>query len=215
MVRTALCSAAEQIVEYSANDVLLAREGNRGPEGAPQGLYRCVDDPDATERWVAIAVEDDAQWARFLHTVDAPEWMRDAELGSAGARRSRADDLDAWIATWARARAGDLIVEQLWAAGVPAAKLLMPHEQTLIPQLAVRGFWQEIDHPVAGRTVHAGFPIRFSSGSQVCHRSPPPTLGQHNHEILTKWLGLSDDQVAGLAAGDVIGNQPGGKTRLM
>ena len=214
MVRTALGIAAEQIVEYSANGAVLKRQGNRGPQAAPQGFYRCANDVGEVERWVAIAVEDDTQWLRFLSDVDAPDWMRSPSLGTMEGRRSQADAIDEWIATWVQPQCGDAIVEKLWAAGVPAAKLLMPHEQTVIPQLAARGWWQEIEHPVAGSTLHGGFPVKFEAGPHVWHRTPPPTLGQHNHEILTDWLGLSDSDVRDLAARDVIGNQPSDTTRL-
>ena len=49
-------------------------------------------------------------------------------------------------------------------------------------------------------------PFRFAS---VDHwlRTAAPTLGQHNHEILTD-LGLSDEEIAALEADDVIGTRP-------
>ena len=37
---------------------------------------------------------------------------------------------------------------------------------------------------------------------------PAPTLGQHNPEVLSAILGLSDEEIAALEAADVIGNRP-------
>jgi crotonobetainyl-CoA:carnitine CoA-transferase CaiB-like acyl-CoA transferase len=215
MVRTALAVAAEQIIEYSANRAVLKRQGNRGPQADPQGFYRCANDPAGIERWVAIAVEDDTQWLRFLAAVDAPDWMRSPSLDTVDGRRSHADDIDDWISTWAETQCGDAIVRLLWRAGVPASKLLMPHEQADIPQLAARGWWQKVEHPVAGPLLLGGFPVKFEAGPHVWHRTPPPTLGQHNHEVLSNWLGLTDGEIADLAAHDVIGIQPVGTTRMM
>ena len=49
-------------------------------------------------------------------------------------------------------------------------------------------------------------PFRFASVDRWL-RTPAPTLGQHNHEILTD-LGLSDDEIAALEADDLIGTRP-------
>ena len=55
--------------------------------------------------------------------------------------------------------------------------------------------------------VHGGYPVRFGAGPATVNRSAAPTLGQHNHQVLTEVCGLSDDEVAELAALGVIGTQ--------
>jgi crotonobetainyl-CoA:carnitine CoA-transferase CaiB-like acyl-CoA transferase len=204
--------AAEQIVEYSHFGVLLSRDGNRGPEAVPQGLYRCPDDPDGAEQWIAIAVQDGDQWATLLDALDAPEQLR--RYQTAAQRRAAADEIDAWLGAACANRDCPTLVERMWDAGVPVARLSMPHDQDRLPQLAARGWWQEIDHPVIGRSLHGGLPVRFSLGPTVVHRLPPPMLGQHNVEILTGLLGLTEQELAELEDKTVIGTQPGGNTRL-
>jgi crotonobetainyl-CoA:carnitine CoA-transferase CaiB-like acyl-CoA transferase len=58
--------------------------------------------------------------------------------------------------------------------------------------------------------VHSGFPAIFSAGPapQSLHTAPPPTLGQHNREVLGG-LGLSEADIAELEAAGVIGTDPG------
>ncbi|HPG27213.1 MAG TPA: CoA transferase, partial [Myxococcota bacterium] len=48
MVEGALNAAAETAIEWSAYGVELSRDGNRGPEGAPQNVYACAGE----ERWI-------------------------------------------------------------------------------------------------------------------------------------------------------------------
>ena len=71
-----------------------------------------------------------------------------------------------------------------------------------------------VDHPVTGPTVHGGFPARFSAGPAPAdlHRSAPPTLGQHNHQVLSEVLGLGDDEIAALSRDGIIGTKPEGGT---
>ena len=104
-------------------------------------------------------------------------------------------------------RTGDDIVERCGRHGVPVAKVMQPHRQTEIPQLAARGFFEDVGHPVNARTPHSTLPFTFSRGPERVHRQPAPLLGQHNHELLAE-LGLTDEEIADLEAHGVIGNAP-------
>jgi crotonobetainyl-CoA:carnitine CoA-transferase CaiB-like acyl-CoA transferase len=84
---------------------------------------------------------------------------------------------------------------------------VQPHRQTEIPQLAARGFFEDVGHPVNPRTPHSTLPFTFSRGPERVHIEPAPLLGQHNHELLTE-LGLSEEEIDELAAQGVIGIAP-------
>jgi crotonobetainyl-CoA:carnitine CoA-transferase CaiB-like acyl-CoA transferase len=214
MIGGALNLGAEQVVEWSAYGVLLQRDGNRSPGAAPQGVYRTLDEdlPHDQGRWVLISVEDDAHWQGLRDALGHPAWSDHPALGDEAGRRAAHDAIDAELAAWCATRRADDIVEQLWAAGVPVGKVLLPHEPIDNPQLHARGWFSTLDHPVTGDNVHGGFPAIFSGGPSPAelHTGPPPVLGQHNHEILAGLLGLSDTEIAELAAAGVIGTEPGG-----
>jgi crotonobetainyl-CoA:carnitine CoA-transferase CaiB-like acyl-CoA transferase len=209
MVDAAINVAAEQVIEYSAYGALLQRDGNRGPTAAPQNLYRTneIDEFGREDCWVAVAVTTDEQWVGLCEAVDRRDWASDPELSSAAGRRNRHDDIDELIAAWCLGRTGDDIVDTLWEHGVPVAKVVQPHRQTEIPQLAARGFFEDVGHPVNPRTPHSTLPFTFSRGPERVHIEPAPLLGQHNHELLTE-LGLSEEEIDDLAAQGVIGIAP-------
>ena len=73
-----------------------------------------------------------------------------------------------------------------------------------IPQLDARGYYEEVEHPVTGPHRYPGWPFRMTPGPSRHHRFAPPTLGQHNEEILRR-LGLTDDDLEELRARHVIG----------
>ena len=75
-----------------------------------------------------------------------------------------------------------------------------------IAQLDARGYYEEFEHPITGPHRYPGWPFRITPGPTRHHRSAPPTLGQHNDEIL-RALDLSDDDVAALRDARVIGER--------
>lgn len=209
MVDAALNIAAEQVIEYSANGALLQRNGNRGPTAAPQNVYQCagVDEFGRSDCWVAIAVTTDAQWAALRDAIGGPHWARDDRLAHVDGRRAAHDLIDERLTQWCAQRTGDEIVELLWPAGVPVAKVMQPHRQTELAPLRERRFFEYVGHPVNVAAPHSTLPIRLASGPSTFHQQPAPLLGEHNREVLGA-LGVTDDELAALEADGVIGTEP-------
>ena len=199
MVEAAISIAAAQPIEYSAFGTVLRRDGNRGPLAAPQNLYLSggTDEFGRVDAWVAVAVATDEQWAALAGALGHPAWAEDPELSTAEGRRARHDDIDEHLGAWCATRTPDEIVESLWEAGVPVAKVLQPHRQAELPQLQARGFFEVTEHPVGPPARQSTIPMRLSDGPARFHRSPAPLLGQHNLEIL-----LEHDRTQDLLAGE-------------
>jgi crotonobetainyl-CoA:carnitine CoA-transferase CaiB-like acyl-CoA transferase len=206
MVEAALNAAAEQVVERSAYGALLRRDGNRGPVAAPQGVYPCQGD----ERWLAVAVATDAQWERLRRAMGEPTWAAHPALASADGRRGAHDQLDLELTRWCVDRDRDLLVELLADHGVPAAPVVAPRDIADNEQMRARGFFEAVHHPVVGTHDLPGLPFRLSERDAAWLRLPPPTLGQHNDEVLRHLLDLSADEVETLRADAVIGDRPTG-----
>jgi crotonobetainyl-CoA:carnitine CoA-transferase CaiB-like acyl-CoA transferase len=84
---------------------------------------------------------------------------------------------------------------------------MQPHRQSELPQLAARGFFEAVDHPVNVRTPHSTLPFRSTRGPERVHVQPAPLLGQHNRQVLSG-LGLTDKDIDDLEAQGVIGTAP-------
>jgi crotonobetainyl-CoA:carnitine CoA-transferase CaiB-like acyl-CoA transferase len=209
MVDAALSISAEQVIEYSAYGALLERAGNRGPTAAPQNLYLSADTDEfgRLDCWVAIAVATDEQWDSLCRALGSPSWATDPGLSTEASRRTHQDSIDEQLAAWCRHRSRDEVVKTLWDAGVPVAKVMQPHRQTELEQLAFRDFFEEVDHPVNGPARLSTVPMRFSAGPHKFHTEHAPLLGQHNYELLSG-LGLSDSDIVGLESDGVIGRAP-------
>jgi len=58
-------------------------------------------------------------------------------------------------------------------------------------------------HPCGARVRTIGNPIHFS-GTPIAYQRPPPTLGEHNGEVLAGVLGLTEAEIAELAANGIV-----------
>ena len=204
MIEGALNAAAELAVEWSANGVELNRDGNRGPQGAPQNIYACAGD----EKWLALVVRDDEEWAALKRLLDNPTWAEDEEFATHAGRRRKHQVIDETLASWCAGRELDETVAALLAVGIPAAGVWDARIQSKHPQFIARGFFEDVDHPVVGIHPVVRPPFRFATVDRW-NRTPCPTMGQHNHEILSE-LGLSAEEIAQLEVDEVIGTKPKG-----
>jgi crotonobetainyl-CoA:carnitine CoA-transferase CaiB-like acyl-CoA transferase len=205
MVEGALNAAAELVLEYTAYGNKLERDGNRSPGAAPQGLYACA----GFDRWLALSIETDEQWAAFVDAIGAPAWATKPDLATHAGRRAHHDAIDEHIGEWVARRDASETAEMLVSHGVPAAvgrdpRLLIAH-----PQLQARSYHEEIDHPVVGRRPTPTVPFRYASVQRWLRRSAP-TMGADNDAILGELLGLDADELASLAADGIIGTRPRG-----
>jgi crotonobetainyl-CoA:carnitine CoA-transferase CaiB-like acyl-CoA transferase len=205
MVEVALNATAQLVVEHDVFGVVLQRDGNRGPMAAPQNIYACAGE----ERWLALAVATDEQWQALVNMLGGPEWARDERLATHAGRRAAHDRLDVELSAWFAQRKLDQIVEDLSSAGIPAAPVVSPPAVVDNPQMRARHVFQPLDHPCTGVNDYAAMPFSPLAGSPAWCRTPPPTLGQHNDEVLGG-LGLSPEELAELRAAKIIGDRPVG-----
>ncbi len=176
--------------------------GNRldDPAAAPHGVYPCV----AEDSWIAIAVFDQPEWERFVRAIGDPAWARDQRFTTQTARHANQDALDSLVAEWTKQRTAREAMELLQAAEVTAGAVQNAEDlNEWDPQLAARGTFFELDHPVIGEARFEGTPITFSRTVQQTWRSAP-LLGEDNHYVFGEVLGLTSDEIAELEDEGVI-----------
>jgi crotonobetainyl-CoA:carnitine CoA-transferase CaiB-like acyl-CoA transferase len=114
------------------------------------------------------------------------------------------------IAEWVAVHDVDTVVDLLADAGIPAAAVVSPSVVTENPQLQHRGFFERLDHPRTGEGWYPTPPFALLDGSERWLHRTPPTLGQHNSEVLTELCGVTDRELERLVAEGVIGTRPKG-----
>ncbi|KAA8969556.1 CoA transferase [Mycobacterium sp.] len=206
MIETVLNATAIQPIEAEVFGVTLSRQGNRGHGWAIQNLYRCAGDDD----WIAVTIGTDEQWQALVGLMGHPPWCDDPSLTTVVGRRTRGDDIDRRLAAWLAPLELGSAVERLAAAGIPAAPVVSPSLVTENPQLLARGFFESLDHPRTGTGWYPRPPFAPLAGQSRWLLRAPPTLGEHNAEVLRERCGLTDADLARLTAAEVIGTRPKG-----
>jgi benzylsuccinate CoA-transferase BbsF subunit len=201
-VEGGIACLAEAMLAFTANGEVLGRLGNRSPHAVPHGVFRCKDRGDE-ERWVAIAVHDDADWQRLVGALGRPAWATDASLATLAGRAARIGEIECTLEGWTRERTQHEAVSTLLAAGIDAAPVEDLGDLHDDPQLAHRVHFRSVDHPVLGTHPVETHAMRFSA-MEPALRLPAPRLGQHTAHVLRELLGMSAEEYARLAAAGAL-----------
>jgi crotonobetainyl-CoA:carnitine CoA-transferase CaiB-like acyl-CoA transferase len=194
--------AAPWITVHSIDGKEPVKYGNRHPDFVPHGCFPCA----GSDNWIVVAASSDAMWAKLAGLLDRADWAADENLKRACGRRAIEREIEAAIAGWTSTRSAHQAMAELQAAGVASGVARLPVELLQDPQLHARGFIQEIDRAFIGRHPQPSMPFR-ETDQPFAIRSAPPTLGEHNREILAGILGLSNAQIDQLARDGIIGTE--------
>ncbi|MEU9830689.1 CoA transferase [Streptosporangium sp. NPDC048047] len=183
VVRTSLLASVTAVHAYHGTAWTVAGEvpagvGNHHPSIAPYGAFRCADG------MIQIAAGNDAQWRKAAALLGL-----DPAAPRYATNRDRCEHRDELVADIERALAAHdraHWLAALDAAGVSAGAIRSIDEVYAWEQTRSQGLLVEVDHPVLGAIELPGPPLRFD-GEPPARHTAPPTLGQHNDEVLA-WL---------------------------
>ncbi len=194
--------AAPWIIAHSIDGKAPVRYGNRHPDFVPHGCFPCAGE----DNWIVVAVDRDAMWPKLAALLGRADWATDAGLKTSAGRRAIESEIEAAIAVWTSARDPEEAMSALQAAGVASGVARLPIELLKDAQLHARGFIQEFDRAFIGPHPQPSMPFR-ETDKPFPIRSAPPTLGEHNREILGGVLGLSDAEIDQLTLDGIIGTE--------
>jgi benzylsuccinate CoA-transferase BbsF subunit len=185
-------------LDYTSNGRIAGLAGHDSLYACPHGVYAC----EGVERYVAIAVETAEQWQALRQLAPLGEFS-DPSLDALAARLAQRDAIEERLRSWCREQTAETLAERLRAGGVPAYLVNWSTDLHTDQQLAHREHFVTLDHAEMGPQPFDGPVTRFSrTPSRLSSASP--TVGQHTFEVLKDVLGLSDDEIADLAAAEAL-----------
>lgn len=144
------------------------------------------------------------KWMEAEGMVD--EFMVNYDWASFGGETSQ-EDVDRLEATTARfflSHNKDELFEGALKHNVQVYPVATPADMIHSPQLSSRDFWEKVEHPELGATI--AYPGSFMHTNEVPSRISrrAPLIGEHNHEIYEKEMGMSAEEVQKLKQAGVI-----------
>jgi crotonobetainyl-CoA:carnitine CoA-transferase CaiB-like acyl-CoA transferase len=168
---------------------------------APCGIFK------ASDGYVVITVLDH-QWETFCNTIGRREWLNDPRFATREARVENrlqlAKLLEEWLQAFATRDEPIAILEKARILSAPVLDIAQIINHPVIQQ---RGAMQAIPHPGLGQVAIPKSPFRMSETPALI-RSRAPLLGEHNANILSRYLGYSPADIANLTAAGVLTQDP-------
>ncbi|MGF1595807.1 MAG: CaiB/BaiF CoA transferase family protein [Acidimicrobiales bacterium] len=166
-----------------------SRIGNRSLWYAPEGVYPC----EGEERWIAISVADDIAWAGLASLLPA-EIAGDERFATNEGRMAALDDLDAALAGWTAGFDNVDLAARLQGVGVAAHEVATNEDLLHDAHIMTSGIYQALPSGRFTRDLFTNSAIRMSANPGEWELAAPSS-GQHTVEVLTKVVGMSEDEV--------------------
>jgi len=186
------------IPEYALMGHIRGRTGAILPSVAPSNTYATSDGD-----YIVIGANADNVFRRLAKALGHPEWAESERYATHHARGENQEELDAMISGWTSERTAEEVLEVMREASVPAGKLFTARDMLEDEQYAARGNVVEVEDPEIGPfPMQNVFPRLSETPGRV--RWTGPKLGQHNEEVFTEMLGMSEEDLAGLRERGIV-----------
>ena len=198
------------VLDWSANGTIWQRYGNRSPykPAAPHGAYKCRDDIESNDRWIAFACFDESDWQSLRRVMGDPEWAAGDRFASLADRLANQNDLDQQITEWTRQHDRWDLMDKLQQVGIAAGVCQDAQDRyESDPQLAHLNWLTEVEHTEMGPWPTKEVPVKWSEtppfmGGPIDRGAP--LYGEDNHYVLGELLGMSSSEIGRLADAGVI-----------
>ena len=184
-------TAVEKMPRYYLDGENPARRGNRGQ------VYR------ARDGHLIISVGNIGQWNNFLRVIEREDLIGVEKYGTWNQREAHFDELLPIIEHWTTQRDVGEIVAILSDAHLPCSPIPSYDEVLSDPHLASRDMYVEVEQVISGKVKVPGSPFKLSETPGDPRRAAP-FLGEHNFEVYSGLLGLSEEELTALADEGIV-----------
>ena len=198
MVETSLLHAAIAMQMTNLVKFEDSEEPLRDFDMPAYGIYRCADGT-----YLNVTALRPAQFHRLCMVLDLPHIAEDprGKMPNNSTREFR-EEVHPVIEAVFETRPSKEWLELLDEADVPVAPVLERDQVFYEPQMVENNMFVRLNHPQKGPVLSFAPPFTMSGADPADHR-PPPQLGEHTDQVLSR-LGYSPQEIESLRAGGVV-----------
>ncbi len=137
-------------------------------------------------------------WKRVTELMGRPELAEDPRFGTTQARSQHEEELDSLVGEWVASQPKEKVYHTLQGMSTIAGYVATVEDLLRSGQLADRRFFQEVEHPVAGKGQYPGPPFEMNGCRPQGGRAP--LLGEHNAEVYCGLLGYTRQDLVRLVS---------------
>jgi crotonobetainyl-CoA:carnitine CoA-transferase CaiB-like acyl-CoA transferase len=158
---------------------------------------------ECRDGWIYVCCIEEHQWQSFVTLMGEPQWAKESIFSDRLQRAVNWDALRPLLQEWGGKQSVLDLYRQAQERRIPFAPVSSLGDLVNSEHLRARGFFAEIDHPVAGRWNYPGAPF-CPQRTPWQIRSAAPILGQHNRDIFSGRLGLSISELGRLKEAGIV-----------
>ena len=169
---------------------------------APCEVFRCK--PGGLNDYVFIYTSraNNIQWELLCDVIGRPELKEEPRFSTPIKRGDHVDEINRHVENWTSNFTKFEAMEKLGAVGVPCGAVMDTKELSDDSTMRDREIFVEVDHPVRGRVLMPGWPVKMTDSHVKVTASP--LLGADSSKVYAEWLGLSKVELTALKSEGVI-----------
>ena len=167
-------------------------------------LYPCS--PGGSNDYVYIMAVTPRMWQALCNAMERADLLADPRFKSSRLRVENAEILTSEITSWTSKRTKHEAMKILCEADVPASAVFDSVDLFKDSHLRQRDFIHEVEHEARGHVRLLGWPARLAESKVEI--TAASVLGKHTEEVIAADLGLSESEIADLAAKGAFGTSP-------
>ncbi len=185
------------VPEFSGAGVIREPSGSTVTGIVPTNTYKCGDG-----KFVVIGGNGDSIFRRLMTAAGRPDMAEDERMADNAGRVLHEVDIDVALSKWCLSLASEEILSILETERVPAGPIYSVEDMFQDEHFKARGMFEHVEINGKPLAIPAIMPKLVKTPGRTDWSGPG--LGDHNREVLSEVLGLSEGEIASLSNEDII-----------